>query len=196
MNQELDTIEPKLKEILYRCLEDIKARKAALYLMDDQEDRYQVVTEYGFRDAAKKGTIAKEEVIDRLIMKRTPFFVNSLTEDSRFSELLFAADTTRMLVAPIYSRGRLVGFIDMRDKSEKAPFGSADLESSQKIVDLFVDFFAQKNLFGQKAPTLTNVKTPVLEQTREMPPEASAAAGPGAISAAVATRQSARSVAA
>lgn len=164
---EIDEFEPKLKEILYRCLEDIKARKAALYLMSDPQDRYVVVAEYGFRDAAKKGTVAQEEVVDRLITRRTPFFVNSLADDTRFSELLFAADTTRMLVAPIYSRGRLVGFVDMRDKSEKMPFSAADLASSQKIVDQFIEYFAQQGLFGQKTPTLTNVRTPVFEQVRE-----------------------------
>lgn len=179
MNSDVDALEPKLKEILYRCLEDIKARKAALYLMDDKEERYQVVTEYGFRDAAKKGTVAREEVVDRLITRRTPFFINSLTEEPRFSELLFAADTTRMLVAPIFSRGRLVGFIDMRDKSEKAPFGAADLAGSQRIVDLFIEFFAQKGLFGQKPMTLSNVKNPVFEQLRE-PSSVDLAAGSAA----------------
>jgi GAF domain-containing protein len=163
---EIAAIEPKLKEILYRCLEEVRATKAALYLING-ENSYSLVTYYGFRDLDRKQIDARDDLIDRLIVKRTPFYVNSLTEDPRFSAILFAASTTRMLLAPIYSRGKLIGFIDMRDKAAKQPFTPADLADTQKIVEQFIELFAQRNLFGQR-PAPATPPRPVPEVPTQM----------------------------
>lgn len=158
MSSDTAALEPKLKEVLYRCLEEIRATKAALYLTNG-ENVFQLITQYGFREIERKQIDAKDDLIDRILMRRTPFFVNSLTEDPRFSQTLFAAGTTRMLIAPMYSRGKLIGFIDARDKAAKAPFGAPDIESAQKIVEQFLDVFGQRGLFGQKAAPTVQHKT-------------------------------------
>ena len=162
MELDISEHEPKLKEILYRCLEEIQATKAALYLLDDSHD-YLLATQYGFRDGLRDLVTPSDDVIDLLVTKRAAFFLNSLTEDNRFSELLYNADTTHMLVSPVYSRGKLVGFLDMRDKAAQKPFDKDDLREAQKISDQFLDLFAQKNLYGQRIPTLTNVRLPKLD---------------------------------
>jgi len=149
MSSEIAVLEPKLKEVLYRCLEDIRATKAALYLVNG-ENVFQLITQYGFRNLDRRPIDPKDDLIDRILMRRTPFFVNSLTEDPRFSQTLFAAGTTRMLIAPMYGRGKLIGFVDMRDKAAKENFGLPDLEASQKITEQFMELFAHKGLFGQK----------------------------------------------
>lgn len=149
MTSEFATIEPKLKEILYRCLEDIRATKAALYL-SNSETTYAMVTQYGFRDLDRKQIEARDDLIDRLIVKRTPFYVNSLTEEPRFSQTLFSSGTTRMLLAPIHSRGRLIGFLDLRDKAAQQPFNTTDISDVQTIIDQFLDFFAERGLYGLK----------------------------------------------
>ncbi|HEY5611715.1 MAG TPA: HD domain-containing phosphohydrolase [Thermoanaerobaculia bacterium] len=161
MQPEVVQIEPKLKEILYRCLEEVRATKAALYLsqMSQTGDAFELVTQYGFRDAVRPKFTNRDDVVDKLLTKRSAFYVNGLTSDPRFSELLYQSDTSHILVAPIYSRGKLVGFIDLRDKAAKQPFEMIDLEHAQKIVDQFLELFAQKSLFGQqKLPTVTNVR--------------------------------------
>jgi putative nucleotidyltransferase with HDIG domain len=158
MTSEAASLEPKLKEILYRCLEQIRATKAALYLSTG-ESMYEVTTSYGFRQIEPRQYDAKDDLVDRMVVKRTPFYVNSLTEDPRLSQLLFSAGTTHMMIAPIYSRGRLIGFIDMRDKAARQPFGAQDLIDAQKIADEFLELFAQKNIFGQRAQ-------PVAQQQR------------------------------
>lgn len=153
-------IEPRLKEVLYRCLEEIQATKAALYLVDDKE-QFELVTEYGFRGNLRNRYNVTDDMIDRLVTKRTAYFLNGLTADPRFSELLYNSDTTRMLVAPIYSRGRLVGLIDMRDKARQAPFEQEDIRRAQAIGDELLEVFSQNNLYGQK---------PVAEQPRAVAP--------------------------
>ena len=49
MHPEVDELKPKLKEILYDCAVEVKATKAALYLYEDSEGYYELITQYGFR---------------------------------------------------------------------------------------------------------------------------------------------------
>ncbi len=152
-------IEPRLKEILYRYLEELRTTKAALYLLDE-DDHFHLATQYGFKTGIRDRVESRDEMVDRLLVKRAPYYVNGLAEDSRFSELLYDAGTSNLLVVPIYSRGKLVGFIDLRDKASKKAFEGADVPSAQKIADQFLELFAGNNMYGQRTPTLTNVRVP------------------------------------
>ena len=143
-------MEPRFKEILYRCLEEIKATRAALYLLNG-ENLFSLVSQYGFGEVLRKQVNRNDPIVDRLIMRRAAFFVNGVMTEPRFSEHLFHAQTDRMLVVPISVNGRLVGFVDMRDKSGKQPFDPGDLESAKKISDMVVSLFGQNNLYGQAA---------------------------------------------
>ncbi|HVT01768.1 MAG TPA: HD domain-containing phosphohydrolase [Thermoanaerobaculia bacterium] len=141
MNVEYAALEPKLKEILYNCLEQIRATKAALYLSNG-EGPYSLVAQYGFRDNVRKIVALNDDLVDRLLTKRAPVVVNGLAAEPRFSELLYQSDTTRMLVAPIYSLGRLFGFVDMRDKAGQQPFEAADIDNAQRISEQFLELLA------------------------------------------------------
>lgn len=145
----LAQLEPRFKELLYRCLEDIRATKAALYLAEGEET-YKVVTQYGFREGLHDKHQSRDDLVNNLIMRRGAFYVNDLTEDMRFSELLYDAGTRRLLVEPIYSRGKLVGFLDVRDKAGDQPFTPKDVRKSQAIADAYLELFAEEGLFGQK----------------------------------------------
>jgi hypothetical protein len=151
MLPELKTIEPSLKQILYGCVEHVHATKAALYLSvshDLNDKKYEVVTSYQYNPADRKVVTANDDLVDRLAVKRAPFYVNGLATDQRFAEILFRQGNDRMLVTPLFSRGRLVGFIDMRDKAGKKPFETADVEAAKKIADEMVGVLASNNLFG------------------------------------------------
>ena len=149
-----------MKEILYDCAVDVRATKAALYLFDPQETRFSLVTEYGFRGALRTTADNTDPVVDRCGRGRTSFFVNGLMAEPRFSEILYESSTDRMLVAPIYQRGQLVGFVDMRDKAAKQPFDTADLPKAQKIADRVGELFATKNVFGQRFIQLSTASLP------------------------------------
>src|SRR5438105_4209603 len=113
---EVRTLEPQLKQILYGCVEHVQATKAALYLSashDLNDKRYELVTSYQYNPADRKSVSGNDDLVDRLVVKRSAFFVNGLGTDMRFSEMLFPQGNDRMLVAPLFSRGRVVGFIDM-----------------------------------------------------------------------------------
>jgi hypothetical protein len=151
MLDEVKAIEPQLKQILYGCVEHVQATKAALYLSSSHDlgvKTYEFVTGYKFSDTERRLVRSTDDLVDRLAVKRNAFFVNGLGSDMRFSEMLFRQSTDRILALPLFSRGRLVGFIDMRDKAAKRPFENSDIEAAKKIGDEVMSLLGSKNLFG------------------------------------------------
>lgn len=151
MIPELQAIEPQLKQILYGCVEHVKATKAALYLpasYDLSEKKFELVTSYQYTIADRKVVGANDDVVDRLAMKRGPYFINGLGTDQRFAEILFRQGNDRLLAAPLFSRGRLIGFIDMRDKAGKKPFDTEDLEAAVRISEQMLNVLSSNKLFG------------------------------------------------
>ena len=151
MIPELKALEPQLKQILYNCVEHVKATKAALYLSatsDLNAKTYELVTSYQYNAADRKVIGSNDDLVDRLAVKRNAFFVNGLAGDQRFAEMQFAQGTDRLLATPLFARGRLVGFIDMRDKAGKKPFENPDLDAAKKIADEMITLLGEKKLFG------------------------------------------------
>ncbi|HYM62018.1 MAG TPA: HD domain-containing phosphohydrolase [Thermoanaerobaculia bacterium] len=151
MLPELRAIEPQLKQILYGTVEHVQATKAALYLSashDLNEKTYELVTSYQFNDLTRKVVRATDDMVDRLAVRRAPVVVNGLGADQRFSEVLFRQGTDRLLATPLFSRGRLVGFIDMRDKAGRKPFEQPDIDAARRIADEVLAFLGTKGLFG------------------------------------------------
>lgn len=151
MLPELKPIESQLKQILYGCVEHVQATKAALYLSvssDLNEKKYEIVTSYQYNPAGRKVVTANDDLVDRLAVKRSPFFVNGLRTDQRFAEMLYNQGNDRILAAPLFSRGRLIGFIDMRDKAGKKPFENLDVNAAEKIAEAMLGVLARNKLFG------------------------------------------------
>jgi hypothetical protein len=185
VHPEVQELQSKLKEILYDCAVDIRATKAALYLLGG-EGKFELVTEYGFRSAVRAIADRNDPVIDRCGRGRTPFFVNGLNAEPRFSHIMFESASDRLLAAPIYLRGTLVGVIDMRDKGAKSLFDATDLPKAQKIADRIGAQFANKNVFGQRFITLSDApeKTQVVGtlapvgEVKPLPPPPQTATSP------------------
>ena len=156
MHAEVDELRPKIKEILYDCAVDIKATKAALYLYDGTT-RFELVTEYGFRGATRQAMDENDPIVDRCGRGRTPFYINGVGAEPRFSELLYESSTDRLLAAPLYMRGKLIGVIDMRDKAGKLLFDQSDVVKAQAIADRIAGLFGDKNLFGHRFIALSRL---------------------------------------
>lgn len=181
MHPEIEELRTKLKEILYDCAVEIRATKAALYLADG-DVHFQLVSEYGFRGTVRQTADRNDPMVDRCGRGRTSFFLNGLTADPRFSELLYESSTEHLLAAPIYSRGSLVGLIDMRDKAQKQPFEQTDIPKAQSIADRIAALFANKNVFGQRFISLSDAtdlgETVAPNAPIHAPPHAHASAAP------------------
>jgi HD-GYP domain-containing protein (c-di-GMP phosphodiesterase class II) len=154
VHPEVQELQTKLKEILYDCAVEIRATKAALYLLTN-DARFELITEYGFRGVVRPLADRTDPVVDRCGRGRTPFLINGLNTEPRFSHVMFESASDRLLGAPIYLRGNMVGFIDMRDKAAKAPFEAADLPRAQKIAERIAEQFANRNVFNQRFITLS-----------------------------------------
>ncbi|MGA7616713.1 MAG: HD domain-containing phosphohydrolase [Thermoanaerobaculia bacterium] len=156
-------LESRLKELLYRCMEEIRATKAALYTSETEnlnENQYELVTQYGFSsDFSRRKLNINDVIVDRLLTKRGVFFVNGVGTEPRFSELLYGAGTDRLLVAPLLSRGRLVGLIDMRDKAGKQPFTNEDVEIANHITSQMLALFSDHKLYGIAAIPLSAIES-------------------------------------
>lgn len=163
MLSQIATLEPRLKEILYRCLEEVRATKSALYIVptaDVEENTFELVTQYGFNDQIDKVIQLTDPRIERLMVRRLPYFHNSISADPMFSEILFAHGTDRILVAPVYARGRLIGIIDMRDKAGKKPFADPDVEKAKQITEGIIDVLRGEKLFHLAAIELIEATRP------------------------------------
>jgi len=160
---EIKALEPQLKQILYGCVEHVQATKAALYLSashDLNEKIYELVTSYQYNPADRKTVNANDDLVDRLAVKRNAFFINGLGADMRFSEMLFRQGNDRLLATPLFARGRLLGFIDMRDKAGKKPFENPDLEAARRIADEVIGLLSAKQLFGLAPIPISGVELP------------------------------------
>jgi hypothetical protein len=163
MIPEVKALEPKLKQILYGCVEHVQATKAALYLStshDLNQRTFEVVTSYRFDDNGRRVLRSNDDLVDQLAVKRAGFFVNGVGTDMRFSEMLFRQGTDRLLATPLFARGRLVGFIDMRDKAGKRPFEIPDVDAAKKIADELTSLLSAKQLFGLAPIKVVGQDTP------------------------------------
>jgi hypothetical protein len=182
VNPEVKELQPKLKEVLYDCAVDIRATKAALFLYDGI-GRFELITEYGFKGAIRESVDAKDPIVDRCGRGRSAFFINGLSAEPRFSEILYEASSDRLLAAPLYVRGQLVGLIDMRDKAQKQLFDTADLPKAQKIAERIAELFVTKNVFGQRFIALSHPEEhrnvmPMNPAMQTPPAEANSASAP------------------
>jgi hypothetical protein len=194
MLEEIKALEPQLKQIVYGCVEHVQATKAALYLStshDLNDKTYEIVTGYQFNDPMRRMVKGSDDLVDRLTVKRSAFYVNGLGSDMRLSEMLFRQGTDRLLATPLFSRGRLVGFIDMRDKAAKKPFEPIDLDAAKHICEQVLRLLSSRKLFGlapiplsDAEPGPPRIPTPAPMAPMVMPTAAAADAERSELSAA------------
>ncbi len=127
--------ERRTKEVLYRCLEEIGATKAALYL-SGSDDTFEIMTSYGFGKREPIVAVVRpgDALYDWVRRHRTvPSYLNDVHEDPPLGRMLENAGTARLLTIPITVGERLVGFIDTRDKARRQPFTSEDIVVARTI---------------------------------------------------------------
>jgi hypothetical protein len=163
-------VELKYKEILYFCLEELKATKAALYILGPDGD-FHLKAAYGFaRSDALPGTHPKgSPLVEALYMERKPFYINSLQDAGDIKPLLQQANTTRMMVSPIYVE-RIAGFLDIRDKAGKAPFDDNDILAGDGIALRYAKILTSHKRKDVLLPPLVTEALPAFERpSQEIP---------------------------
>jgi len=141
----------RAKELLYRCLEQLEATKAALYLASEAE-AFELASSYGFgrRDTLAATIGTDHPYWDWIRRHRTvPSYQNEV-ESAALRSYLEMASNSRFMTIPLSAEEHLVGFIDTRDKARRAAFGTSDVAVARTIATAVEDLFAEFGLFGAK----------------------------------------------
>lgn len=127
--------ERQLKEILYLLVEKVRATKAALYLAEPNGS-YALAASYGFgRTDRFPNVIQRSDPMARLVNEtREPRYANDYKSAGVLAPLMEAAASTRILTAPLYLEGRIIGILDVRDKAGRDPFQPSDVELVKEIL--------------------------------------------------------------
>jgi putative nucleotidyltransferase with HDIG domain len=112
------TVEQRYREALFTLLEKSKTTRSALYLMEPTGE-FRIVAHYGFspRDLPAASFGKEHPLVEWVNRYRKPFYFNSPAESQAMRREMEATHTARLLAAPLYDDGRLIGIIEGRDKS-------------------------------------------------------------------------------
>lgn len=146
--------ERRAKEVLYRCLEELGSTKAALYLLGS-EGNFEVAAQYGFgrREALAAQVDTGNPLWDWIRRHRTaPAFANDVSRQPELAALLAEAGTARLLTVPLSLEGRLVGFLDVRDKARKEEFAADDQGRARAIGAAMERLLRELGMYGATAP--------------------------------------------
>ncbi|MGK2855760.1 MAG: HD-GYP domain-containing protein [Thermoanaerobaculia bacterium] len=133
--------------LLARCQDTIGATKGALYLSLAGEP-YSLVSWFGFRATPRPQVGGNDLLVERLITRKSAFWINGATSEQKFYDLIFHAGSESIFVAPIRHKQQLVGFLDLRDKGGRQPFGKEDLPEAKELVDSIVALFTEFGFYG------------------------------------------------
>ncbi|HET7452113.1 MAG TPA: HD domain-containing phosphohydrolase [Thermoanaerobaculia bacterium] len=168
------TVEQRYREALFSLLEKSKTTRSALYMMEPTGE-FRLVTQYGFspRDLPIAQFGKEHPLIEWVNRFRKPFYFNSPVEAQSLRREMEASHTARLLAAPLYEDGRLVGIIEGRDKAGGDLYYPEDARAIAAVAGEILRIRRQ-TLGGPE---------PAREPTEEMPgffemPTASAASAP------------------
>jgi putative nucleotidyltransferase with HDIG domain len=140
----------RAKEILYRCMEDLEATKAALYLRPGGGS-FELVTSYGFgRGEELAATITDDHPLVTWVRGRgaSVGWLNDAEEAGGLGRYLAGSGSQRLLTIPLTADGLLVGFIDARDKARKIAYGSPDVAAAEAIGHALEELLRAEGMCG------------------------------------------------
>lgn len=144
----------KFKEILYFCLEELKATKAAFYLLAP-DGKFYLKASYGFtkKDVLTEVHEKNSPIVEALYIERKAFYYNSIAEAGDLKTCLLESNTSRILISPVYLE-RIAGFLDIRDKAAKEPFNDEDLSIADGIALRFSSYLQNFKSKKQASPVV------------------------------------------
>ncbi len=167
--------ERRTKEILYRCLEELGATRAALYLAGS-DDSFDIVSSYGFgkREAIAAAVRPGDPLYDWVRRHRTtPAYLNDVHDDPPLGRMLENAGTARLMTIPLTVGERLIGFIDARDKARRLPYTAEDVTTARAIAASLEVLVKQLGLYEQEgAPAEVEAAPSQLQRTLAAAPPA------------------------
>ncbi len=127
----------QFREALYLLLEKVRATKAAFYLMERGGD-FRLAAQYGFTrvDRLAERYNRSDALPSTVFENREPRMVNDIRQAGRLAGLMEASSSGRLMTAPLYVGGRIIGFLDVRDKAGREPFIADDVVWVKEVLRL------------------------------------------------------------
>ena len=127
--------ERPFKETLYLLMEKVRATKAAFYLLEPNGS-FALAASYGFGRTDRFATVIhRSDPMAQVVNEsRGPRYANDFKSAGPLASVTDAASSTRILTAPLYLDGRMVGILDVRDKAGREPFLPADIERVNDVI--------------------------------------------------------------
>jgi len=103
--------------------------KAAFYTLDPASGTFRLKAQFGFgrTDHLAERLGRNDTVVNHLYEHREPTFVNNVNLAGKLTDVMVQATSTRMLLAPLYLDGRIMGLVDVREKAGRQSFSQDDV---------------------------------------------------------------------
>ena len=101
-----------------------KPAKAAFYTLDPANGTFRLKAQFGFgrTDHLAERLGRNDALVNHLYEHREPTFVNNVNLAGKLTDVMVQATSTRMLLAPLYLDGRIMGLVDVREKAGRQGF--------------------------------------------------------------------------
>jgi hypothetical protein len=103
--------------------------KAAFYALDPAQSVFRLKAHFGFgrTDHLAELLGRNDAVVNYLYEHREPTFLNNVNAAGKLTDLMVQATSTRILLAPLYLDGRIMGLVDVREKAGRRAFTQDDI---------------------------------------------------------------------
>ena len=153
--------------------------KAAFYTLDPGGAVFRLKAQFGFTrgDRLAERLGRNEPLVNQIYEHREPTFINNVNQAGRLADAMIQSTSTRMLVAPLYLDGRIMGLVDMRDKAGRVAFSHDD---ALEVADLLRRFAVElRRLSDARAVgAILREPPPVVERPLDPPTPPSAMPSP------------------
>ena len=103
--------------------------KAAFYTLDSASGTFRLKAQFGFSrtDHLAERLGRNDALVNHIYEHREPTFVNNVNLAGKLTDVMAQATSTRMLLAPLYLDGRIMGLVDVREKAGHQSFSQDDV---------------------------------------------------------------------
>lgn len=161
----------RVKEVLYRFLEELQTTKASLYLLESS-GAFELVESFGFgRREAVLAKVSPDHPLFHWIRRHrtSPALVTEPHREPGLEEILRLSGSSTLLTVPLVSNKTLVGFVDARDRGGKQTYGPQELHRAKLIGDALVGILAELGVVAAPLVSQPPAERSTLSKTRKFP---------------------------
>ncbi|MCS7181664.1 MAG: HD domain-containing protein [Thermoanaerobaculum sp.] len=162
----------RIKEVLYRFMEELQTTKAALYLLGNR-GAFELVESFGFgRREAIHAEVSPDHPLHHWIRRHrtAPAVLAEAASETALGEMLRLSGSSTLMTVPLISGDNLVGFVDARDRAGRKAYGPEELKQAKRIAETLLDVLREVGLVsGLPAPAPEEVP-PTPARAGKFPP--------------------------